>query len=65
MSRTGRYLRAAARLALLAGAGTCWGCLGALQRNLDVILAPDAIGNAWALSAASFGSLVEFLVRLV
>jgi hypothetical protein len=55
----------AARLAPLAGLLSANGCLATLERNLDYLLAPDALDNALFLPFSSVAPLAQFLLRLV
>jgi hypothetical protein len=55
----------AARLMPLVGLLPASGCLAALERNLDYILAPDALENALFLPFSSVAPFAQFLLRLV
>lgn len=39
------------------------GCFAALQNNLDILLAPDALGNALAAPDSVIYPLLQFVVR--
>ncbi|MBU0639280.1 MAG: hypothetical protein KKB50_10485 [Planctomycetes bacterium] len=52
------------RWAPYAGLLLSGGCLGTFQQNLDILLAPDAFGNALALLRSPVEPVVMALVRL-
>jgi len=56
----GRRLK---RLAPLAGLLFVQGCLAAAERNLDCLLAPDALENALFLPSSTIAPWVMFLIE--
>lgn len=63
--RTSEHSRRATRLAPLSGLLLANGCLATLERNLDYVLAPDALENTLFLPFSNIAPLVQFLFRLV
>ena len=63
MSR-GKLLR---RLCVLVPAGGLLlvnGCLAAIERNMDIVLSPGALGNALVAPYSPVSGLLDFLMRL-
>jgi len=55
----------AGRLAPVSGLLLANGCLATLERNLDYLLAPDALENTLFLPFSSVAPLAQLLLRLV
>ena len=53
------------RLLLLGGGGVLLqsGCLAAIQNNLDILLAPDALSNALVAPFSAVFPLLQFFAR--
>lgn len=58
-------MKRAARLAPVATLLWANGCFATLERNLDYLLAPDALENTLALPFAGFAPLTQFVLRFV
>ncbi|MGE0481345.1 MAG: hypothetical protein AB7Q17_12825 [Phycisphaerae bacterium] len=56
-------VRRAALLLASGGALLQSGCLGSLQNSLDILLAPDALGNALVAPYSVVYPLLQFVVR--
>ena len=54
----------AARFAPAAGLLAASGCLATIERNLDYLLAPDALENTLFLPFSGLASLAQLLVGL-
>jgi hypothetical protein len=57
--RRARRLAAAVALA----SWTLHGCLGAVQGNLDLLLSPGALDNAWKLPYSAVWSIFEVFLK--
>lgn len=53
------------RLIPLAGVTFFSGCLAAAERNLDVLLSPNALENTLFLSSGAAGPWLTFLVKML
>jgi len=62
--RAGEYLRRGGKLVLTLGLLSLGGCLARLERNLDVLLSPDALANTLLLPSTLLAPLAQFLHRL-
>ena len=54
-----------ARFAPVSGLLLASGCLATFERNLDYLLAPDALENTLFLPVSSVAPLAQLLLRLV
>ena len=59
------HLRRAARFAPIPALLWANGCLATLERNLDYLLAPDALENTLVLPFSNVAPLAQFLLRFV
>ncbi|MFQ5806929.1 MAG: hypothetical protein ACE5I3_10820 [Phycisphaerae bacterium] len=60
-----KFLRRAARLSPLSGLLLANGCLATLERNIDYLLAPDALENTLFIPFSDVAPLAQFLLRLL
>ena len=58
-------LRRLTMLVALTGVVFVNGCLAGLERNLDILFAPDALGNTLAAPYSPVRQIVEFFARWV
>ncbi len=58
-------LRRLTMLVALTGVVFVNGCLAGWERNLDILFAPDALGNALVAPYSPVRQIVEFFVRWV
>jgi hypothetical protein len=60
-----RLIRRAPGLITLGGVVWVNGCLAALERNVDILMAPNALENALVASYSPVRNLLDFLIRWV
>lgn len=63
--RARRRLWRVGRIAPATGLLMAGGCLAQLERNLDFLLAPDALGNTVAQPFSVVAPFAQYLLRLI